>query len=265
VRFRRADDEAGAEIEARLEVLPPTPERIYDMFSGRADGPTQTIRLDPYFISKYEVTQGQWVRWTGGNPSGRAAGSGSNMRLYTADQPVESMSWEDATEFCRQLGLQLPSDAQWEVACRAGTLTPWFTGESMESIDGYANILDSTVKLAGVGWEGVADWLEDGFARTAPVGSFDPNPFGLHDIIGNVWEWSYDAGIKYTEVKYPARPGDGRRRPVAGWTKRSMRGGSCENDVYGTRSSYRWDFRKSGAPDVGLRPVRMLDGWTPPE
>jgi formylglycine-generating enzyme required for sulfatase activity len=118
------------------------------------------------------------------------------------------VSWIDCTETGRQLGLVLPTEAQWEYACRAGTTTSWHTGDTVELLRGYANIADEgSAILFRLEWPHERDF-DDGHAVHAPVGSFLPNRFGLHDMHGNVAEWCRDEFASYRSA---AEDGDGFR------------------------------------------------------
>jgi formylglycine-generating enzyme len=129
-----------------------------------------------FYLGKYEVTQAQWERVMGNNPS----------IFKGADRPVEKVSWNDAVEFCKKLteietkagrvpqgmSYQLPTEAQWEYACRAGTTTKYSWGD------------DINPKLA--------NYTDSGLKKTMAVGSYRPNPWGFYDMHGNVWEWCAD-------------------------------------------------------------------------
>ncbi len=132
--------------------------------SGRGgnEGPVHKVRLSPFLIAKYEVSQAEWKKVMGDNPS-----------AFKDDTlPVEQVSWDDCQEFCTKTGLSLPTEAQWEYACRAGTSGP-FAG---------------TGNLDDMGWHR----KNSGGRRTHPVGEKKPNQFGLHDMHGNVSEWCED-------------------------------------------------------------------------
>ncbi len=132
--------------------------------SGRGgnEGPVHKVRLSPFLIAKYEVSQAEWKKVMGDNPS-----------AFKDDTLlVEQVSWDDCQEFCTKTGLSLPTEAQWEYACRAGTSGP-FAG---------------TGNLDDMGWHR----KNSGGRRTHPVGEKKPNQFGLHDMHGNVWEWCED-------------------------------------------------------------------------
>jgi formylglycine-generating enzyme required for sulfatase activity len=121
---------------------------------------------------------------------------------YEDDHPVVNVTWNDAVAYCEWLKkkegkeYRLPTEAEWEYACRAGKQTAYFTGDEVESLKGYANIADASLKkkYPSATW---AVEFDDGYAFTAPVGSFKPNPWGLYDMHGNVWQWCSDLYGKY--------------------------------------------------------------------
>jgi formylglycine-generating enzyme required for sulfatase activity len=248
---------------ARYRVPGPGDGRILDKNAKEGEGPCQRVRLAPYFIGKFELTQAQWLRWTGENPSERqAAKGGSPDRVHTLDQPVESMSWTEASEQLRHMGLSLPTEAQWEVACRAGTVTPYATGADWRSLEGHANIADIRYARTSTGNEPQTPF-DDGFAYSSPVGSYPPNAFGLHDVHGNVWEWCRETQVWPFET--PARDGDGLRHdPTATTERRILRGGGYTNGPGHARVGYRWPYKIAGDGDVGIRPARPLDPPTSP-
>jgi formylglycine-generating enzyme required for sulfatase activity len=154
-----------------------------------------------------------------------------------------------------RLDLELPTEAQWEVAARGNTTTPWWTGEDPESLRGAANLADlSYVRFYGPSDAAHDGWNDDGFGATAPVGSFRPNAFGLHDTLGNVWEWCRDGFGDYSEKAAPGdgyRPGD-PRYPV-------YRGGCFDNPAIKARSAARaCQVPDPGNGYMGVRPARRV-------
>jgi len=167
--------------------------------SGReeVEGPQRRIHLTrPFYLGVHEVTQGQYRRATGRNPSFYAVSGGGAAYVAgrnTDDYPVDSVVWEDAAAFCEALSAlpaeriaeriyRLPTEAEWEYACRAGTDTPFHYGTSFSS---------QQANFKGKWPYGGAS--EGPFVgRPVPVGSYEPNAFGLYDMHGNVWEWCQD-------------------------------------------------------------------------
>jgi formylglycine-generating enzyme required for sulfatase activity len=193
---------------------------------GRKDNETQheVTLTKPFYMGKYEVTQEQWEAVMGSNPSKRTKG---------AKFPVTHVSWEDCQEFIRKLnsktngGFRLPTEAEWEYACRAGTTTAYSFGDKITPKD--ANYHDS--KLQKPESEQV----------TSVVGSYKPNAFGLYDMHGNVWEWCEDRFGDYPRgsVTNPKGPSTGVY--TGDFVHRVLRGGSFNHNVSLSRSSYRSD------------------------
>ena len=169
-----------------------------------------------FYMGAFEVTQRQYRRVMRSNPA----------HFKHPDKPVEKVSWQDATEFCQRLSAmeeatyRLATEAEWEYACRAGSKTAFYFGDK-ELLAEYANS----------GQKG----RDDGFAKTAPIGKFRPNAFGLYDMHGNVWEWCLDwfAPVHHSESKMddPKGPSEGKFRV--------RRGGSWINDWESCRSAKR--------------------------
>ena len=204
---------------------------------SRDEGPQHEVTISkPFYMGVFEVTQEQYEQIMGVNPSG----------FKGAKNPVEDVSWDDAVEFCRKLSartgkkVMLPTEAQWEYACRAGTTTAFHTGDALKP--GQANA--AFPSNPGV-WDRIMAWVGKSSAQktiqTAPAGSFPPNGFGLYDMHGNVWEWCSDwhAG-SYANAKNqdPAGPDSG--------SYRVLRGGSCDNPQQSCRSATRC----GGPPDT---------------
>jgi formylglycine-generating enzyme required for sulfatase activity len=140
------------------------------------EGPQHEVTVDPFFMSKYPVTQAQW-RFVAALKMEKVERKLDlePSHFKGSDRPVEQVSWLDAVEFCKRLSeftgreYRLPSEAEWEYACRAGTTTRYYFGE--------------TISKTLVNYDGEG---------TTPVGKFPANAFGLHDMHGNVWEWCQD-------------------------------------------------------------------------
>ena len=165
---------------------------------GRLDreGPQHPVTIGaPFALGKYEVTFDEWDACVaaGGcehRPDDQGWGRGT--------RPVINVSWEDAHQYVAWLSgetgetYRLPSEAEWEYAARAGTTTRYFWGDGEDPACGSANIYDQVGKAAD-DYGGASFGCDDGFAETAPAGSFRANAFGLHDVSGNVWEWVEDS------------------------------------------------------------------------
>lgn len=236
----------------------------FDPLAESDEQPVHPVELAPFLLSKYEVTQGQWLRWTGTNPSDYVPGDIVGGAGFTLSHPVEQVSWMEARAVLREFHLDLPTEAQWEYGARAGTLWPWSTGADERSLDGSVNLADKHAKDNGGpdGWT-YLEWLDDGHTVHAPVGSYAPNPFGLLDMHGNLWEWVRDGESSYTQ---PARPGDGLRAevedPRSETARVQARGGGFFNPPHALRSSERYLMRPTqAARTLGLRPARAVGAW----
>jgi formylglycine-generating enzyme required for sulfatase activity len=235
------------------------------------EAPVRTVTVPPFFLSKYEMTQGQWFRFARRNPSSYGAGRNFGDREITGAHPVESVSWNEAVQALDRLGLRLPSEAEWEYAARAGSGSIWWTGNYRESLARSANLGDIALEKYSTGaGRAYEDWLLDGYAAHAPVTAFRANAFGLHGVCGNVWEWCRD---RY-HASYAGAPvdgsawedeGDGARDyslKVTGGDAdlRVFRGGGWDNLSRHCRSANRSrgseDFRYH---NLGLRPARSID------
>jgi len=238
------------------------------------DIPTHEVTITPYFLSKYEMTQGQWQRFTGENPSFWQPGVNYGLNVVTFLNPVDQVSWTDCHQTLTCLGLRLPSDAEWEYATRAGTTTIWWTGNDEQSLAGAVNLCDSHYwTTAGQRGRACEQWLDDGWLCTAPVGSYRPNPFGLHDTAGNVWEWCQDlyreydlrdAFVEYDplDVYELKTPTDGSAFDIEGFPSRGrvIRGGCWFDTAYLCRSSYRfWREPQYRSDFSGVRPARSVN------
>ncbi len=234
----------------------------YDSNANLFELPVHEVELSAFFLSKYEMTQAQWLRLTGDNPSSLGpqgaweadwGATGSDPDLL---HPVEQVSWIDCMTWLPRVGLELPSEARWEYGCRAGTETPWWTGATKDSLQGAVNLVDRYANLAGAGYQFIEEWLDDGHMVHAPVGSYMPNAFGLHDVHGNLWEWCLDGYDGYFYFDSP------RRDPVApyeGARSHVERGGGFSGTSRNARSSARFDGPPASATvNLGVRPARSI-------
>jgi formylglycine-generating enzyme required for sulfatase activity len=186
--------------------------------SRENERPQHLVRVPSFYMGKYPVTQEQYLAIINSNP---AQFTGKNL-------PVENVSWNEAQDFCKvlttitQRKYRLPSEAEWEYACRAGTNTSYCFGDTI------------TTKLANYnGTQGGAGMKGDYQNRTSAVGSFPPNGFGLYDMHGNVWEWCEDTW----HDNYNGAPQDGSA--WIGSYSQVLRGGSWFANSSACRSAYR--------------------------
>jgi len=221
-----------------------------DPSADNDEKPQHAVRVQAFTLGKVPVTQAQYRLVSGKNPS-----------HFTGDErrPVESVSWFDAVDFCNRLsalagrtaayraadkvvepiadsdGFRLPTEAEWEYACRAGTTTSYFFGDDAKALGEYA-------------------WFGEGFTAgaTHPVGAKQANPWGLHDLLGNVWEWCWDEYAPYGDkVATDGRQGD-KLLPVR--ADRVLRGGAYWSEAGGLRSAYRFGSSPGDwSRDVGFR------------
>ena len=177
----------------------------------------------------------------------------------TDDHPVVNVSWNDAVEFCKWLSrkegkaYRLPTEAEWEYACRAGTTTRYWCGDDPEKLAEVANTADATAKAKLPELAKSAIKNSDGYVFTAPVGSFQPNRFGLYDMHGNAWQWCSD---RYDPAYYAASGTNDPRGAKAGGS-RVFRGGSWLDWACYCRSAMRGKnppFYRTNT--VGFRIVR---------
>lgn len=213
---------------------------------SNGEHPQHQVKLDGFWMGKYEMTQAQYESVMGNNPSNF---KGSNL-------PVESVSWNDAVSFCERFGakygaqVRLPTEAEWEYACRAGTTTRYYWGDNAGEACRYGNVADKSAKSKYSDWTVVG--CNDGYVQTAPVGSFAPNAWGLYDMSGNVWEWCAD---RYGEKYYGSSPNNNPKGPGAG-ESRVLRGGSWLDLDLSIRSAYRdWGGPGNRSSSDGFRLV----------
>jgi len=240
-----------------------------DKDAGNAEKPQHEVRISAFYLGVTEVTRGQFRRFvdeTGYRTEAEKDGKGGygwNEEKKTFEQdpkytwlnagfeqsdehPVVNVSWNDAAAFCEWLSraegqaYRLPTEAEWEYACRARTTTKYFSGDDPESLAGIGNVADGTAKEKYPGWPTIA--ARDGYVYTAPAGRFQANAFGLCDMHGNVREWCQDW---YDADYYKRSPVDDPPGPSGGAAYRVIRGG-CWRSAGFCRSAYR----AAGPPDL---------------
>ncbi|MEL6428911.1 MAG: SUMF1/EgtB/PvdO family nonheme iron enzyme [Planctomycetota bacterium] len=206
------------------------------------EGPHHSCELEPFLLGKYEVTQGQWLRQMGVNPSQHTLKLTKDLEKMTDEDtqlslPVESVSGDQIGTFLARLDLAFPTETQWEYGARAGTSTIWWTGNEPASLNGAENLADKTAKAAvGPQGQNYETFIDDGWIGTSPVGSFRANPWGLHDVAGNVLEYCADTLEDWHHV-LPVPP-EGRI-PNGVQTRMPLRGAACVYSTFAARSSYR--------------------------
>jgi len=211
-----------------------------------SEQPVHTVKIAEFWMGKYPVTQAQW-KAVAAMPQIRRDLDGDPSRFKGDDRPVERVSWNDAVEFCQRLSQQtgqdyrLPSEAEWEYACRAGTKTPFYFGATLDS--SLANY--NATEVYGEGVKG------EYRKQTTNVGLFLANAFGLYDMHGNVREWCADCWHE----NYKDAPTDGSEWLADNLSdRRIVRGGSCYSYPGDCRSAYRDSFTPDYRNDfVGFR------------
>ncbi|MHB8955818.1 MAG: formylglycine-generating enzyme family protein [Pirellulaceae bacterium] len=228
--------------------------------------PAHTVTLSkPFYLGQYEVTVEQFGRFVEATGYATDAEKGTGFQgafgwnrdtmafqmneeyswrntgfAQLGTHPVVNVSWNDAMEFCKWLSgkegktYRLPTEAEWEYACRAGTTTSYFHGNDSEGTEKVGNVADAAF---GAQFPELKSEIKasDGYAYTSPAGSFLPNPFALYDMHGNVWEWCAD----WFDVEYYANsPTYDPRGPATG-EERVYRGGGWFNCARGFRSASR--------------------------
>ena len=231
--------------------------------------PQHRVRISqPFYLGKYEVTKGQFAKFIaqtsykttaetdgkggwgwGARPrtGGRAESDGQDRKYnwrsvgfrQDTTYPVLNLSLNDALAFCewmsKEEGIEyrLPTEAEWEYACRAGTTSLWYHGDNPEGLAQIANVLDATANSHRILQYVFID-ARDGYTYTSPVGSFRPNAFGLYDMHGNAWEWcGYMSRSEY------ANRGSVTVDPIDTGGLAARRGGSYAHPIWGTYSASR--------------------------
>ncbi len=252
---------------------------------GDDEGPQRQVRMKPFAFGKSEVTVAQWRQFarasgylTEAERSVHAPGcftwepedpawawrAGRSWRepgwRQNDNEPVVCISWVDAQAYVRWLaqhsgvkGWRLPSEAEWEYAARAGSTTrrPW--GDEPGVACAYANGTDRTQGPRGRTWT-ETHACRDGHWYAAPVGSYRPNAWGLHDMLGNVWEWVQDCYLSYADA-----PSDGSAHETNVCQGRVVRGGAWDDPPAVLRSAARfWLGPSNRNNNIGLRVARTL-------
>jgi formylglycine-generating enzyme required for sulfatase activity len=246
---------------------------------GTEDPHHEVTIARPFAVAKYETTRDEYARFV--KETALADPPGCNVHqvspphwptieglnwhntgfTQTGRDPVVCMSWNEAVAYVAWLSkktgksYRLLSEAEWEYAARAGTTTPDYWGDRQEDACAYANGSDQTRKDRFPKWD--ADQpCRDGFAYTAPVGSFKPNAFGLYDMMGNVFEMTADCFY----VDYFDAPTDGSARTTGDCKNRINRGGSWTSTPGGLRAAARAydDVSMTRVVDLGFRIARGL-------
>ena len=230
----------------------------YDPGAYDHEGPPRTVRLDPFFLSKYETTQGQFRRAFESNSSFWEVGDTPHDITASNRNPVEFLDWFMARDLATRLDLELPTEARWEYAARAGSDAIFWTGDDPRELLCRENL---PRWFAGGQLDGSGALIAnpDGFETHCPVGLFPPNPYGLHDMLGNVSEWCLDPyKVRYHDL--PLREGDGLVLATSPDRDRSLRGGSYGSSGSGlTRSCARTDHREEfRGTHIGVRLARSL-------
>lgn len=233
-----------------------------------------------FYLGKYEVTCGQFrafVKATGYRTEPQTDGEGAwgydkdttkiegrkpkysweyTGFTQTNEHPVVNVTWNDANAFCQWLAqrtktaVRLPTEAEWEYACRAGSTTRFYSGDDVETLAKIGNVADATAKEKFPDWQSTIE-AKDGYVFTAPVGQFRANQFGVYDMHGNVWEWCQDWLGPYNDLSTK----DPVNNSIENKGVRVMRGGSWGKRIPQISSAAH---RFSGAPrsrdlDVGFR------------
>ena len=219
--------------------------------------PRHEVTLNDFWLAKTPVTNRQYRLWKPDHGSKDYEGHSLNGD----EQPAVYVSWEDAHEFLHWLNEQqgdgtrfrLPSEAEWEYACRAGTTTMRFWGDNPDEAARWANVADKTAQKEWPIW--TVHNCETGYVVSSPVGSFQPNNFDVYDMLGNVWEWCEDPW----HDNYDGAPSNGSVWDKRGGLNRVLRGGSWLGLPRGVRCAYRDHSSPQGRDDlIGFRLARTI-------
>jgi formylglycine-generating enzyme required for sulfatase activity len=196
------------------------------------------VDLESFYLARTPVTNGQYREFLEAMPKVAKPRYWADRQFNQPEQPVVGVSWDDAKVYCDWAGLVLPTEAQWEYACRAGTTTAYHSG-------------DDEADLARVGW-----YARNSGGRLRAVAELEPNGFGLYDMHGNVFEWCLD---NFGSYKTSPHRGDGLRYEPVGDASRVVRGGCWFNVARFARSAFRDDWHPGvRSYDVGFRPAQGI-------
>jgi formylglycine-generating enzyme required for sulfatase activity len=258
------------------------------------EAPVHRVRITrDFYLGRHEVTVGQFRRFlaasgyvpesiadgTGGygynasyDPANTVRGDAFEGRdpkyswrnpgfAQGDDHPVVNVTWNDAVALSRWLSqkegvtYRLPTEAEWEYACRSGTRTRYFNGDDPAGLAQIANSFDADAAVNWQRWQSFALTAHDGHAFTAPVGQFSPNAFGLHDMLGNAWEWVSDW---HADDYYAKSPLNDPQGPATGEVK-VRRGGSWHTWSFYARCAFRnWNTPQTRYTLVGMRLLREI-------
>jgi formylglycine-generating enzyme required for sulfatase activity len=233
----------GNVVGIKLQLIPAGIFKMGDARGGPREQPHRVTLTQPFYLGVHEVTRKQWKQVMGSVPG----------NWEQASRPVEQVSWEEAVEFCRKLSAlpeerkagrvyRLPTEAEWEYACRAGSTTSYSFGEDEKLLGDYS-------------------WFDGNSSnQTYPVGQKKPNVWGLYDMHGNVWEWCSDWYGDYPdgEATDPQGPSSG--------SERVRRGGGWLSSARNCRSANRdWSIPSYRSYDFGFRLALSPSGAKSPE
>jgi formylglycine-generating enzyme required for sulfatase activity len=276
--FQMGGQESAKELVTAFPADKQEPEYFRDEY------PRHRVRITkPFYLGKYEVTVGQFRQFVqdagyrteaerdgvggwGYNPaSGKCEGPKPQYHwrnpgfAQTDNHPVLNVTWHDAAAFCQWLSrkegktYRLPTEAEWEYACRAGTVTRYHSGDDPATLRQVAQVFDVEGQRAFGHVHQLVIAGDDQRRFPAPVGRFPPNPFGLHDMHGNAWEWCADW---YGEEYYAQSPTNDPPGPESG-ELRVRRGGGWNSFALWARASFRnWNTPDSRCVNLGFRVAR---------
>jgi formylglycine-generating enzyme required for sulfatase activity len=210
----------------------------FDHNAKEEERPLRRITLAPFLLCKYEMTKGQWLRMTGANPSEGSPMLQTSTRDSSFDYPVNTVSWNTFNAVLGPLGMDFPTEAQWEYSARGGSKSIQWNNETFKSFSRVANV------------------RETGSLKPTRVGAYPPNKFGLYDMIGNVWEFCRDLSGPVQSIS----PLDGERLVLrSNEGRRTDRGGSYFDDDILARPTAHYEIDPDYKQfNLGIRPAINL-------